>query len=656
MSKVYDFSGYATKNDLKCSDGRTIRKNAFKDCDGKTVPLVWQHIHDDPGNVIGHALLENRSDGVYCYGSLNATERGQQAKELLAHGDINSLSIYANKLIEKGGDVLHGAIREVSLVLTGANPGALIDNLTICHSDDTMSTLDDEAIIYSPCDTLSHSEGDTIMHKYTDEEVFDILVDAVLTGKEVPDGIKEAYENMSEENQDIINEAVGITMTAAGITDFDDEDDDDDEDENEKDSDNDGDDGDDGDSGESSEGGEAAHSGLSEDATIGEIFETFTDQQKEAVYALLALASKENNIEHGGIDMKTNVFDNYGELAHSELDFNEVVDDARRCGSFAEAFLAHADEVTYGIDGISNFKPDAQLLSKEPDLYKRGTEWVDKVLNAVHRSPFSRVKSMYANITADEARAKGYVTGNQKVSEVITALKRTTSPTTIYKLQKLDRDDILDITDFDVVAWIKKEMRIMLDEEIARAILIGDGRSDADQDKISELNIRPIYSDDATYTYKTSYEEPVDATNKQIADLIIETALRAREQYKGTGTPTCFCTTATLDTILLAQDLNGRRVYNNVADVAAALRCSSIVEVPVMANLSRTESDTEYLCDCIIVNLADYNVGADKGGAVSLFDDFDIDFNQQKYLIETRCSGALVHPKSAIVVEHTVAE
>lgn len=653
MSKIYDFSGYATKNDLKCSDGRTIRRNAFKDCDGKTVPLVWQHIHDDPGNVIGHALLENRDDGVYCYGSINNTERGQQAKELLAHGDINSLSIYANKLVERGGDVLHGAIREVSLVLTGANPGALIDNLTICHSDDTFDTLDDEAIIYSPCEALIHSEGDTKVKKYTNEEVFDILVEAAIMGKKVPEGVAEAYEEMSEENQDIINEAVGVAMEGAGITDFDDVEDDAD------DSDDGADDGaDDGDGNDSSDGGEAAHSGLDADPTIEDVFNTFTEQQKEAVYALIALAAKtnNNNIEHGGIDMKTNVFDNYGgELTHSGIDFNEVADDARRCGSFAEAFLAHTQD--YGIVDIANFKPDATLLGNEPDLYKRGTEWVDKVLNSVHRSPFSRVKSMYANITADEARAKGYVTGSQKVSEVITALKRTTSPTTIYKLQKLDRDDILDITDFDVVAWIKKEMRMMLDEEIARAILIGDGRQASDSDKINPLNIRPIYSDEATYTYRASYTPVANATNKQTADLIIEAALRARENYKGTGTPTCFCTTATLDTILLAQDLNGRRVYNNVADVAAALRCKEIVEVPVMANLTRTNDDSDTLaCDCIIVNLADYNVGADKGGQVSLFDDFDIDFNQQKYLIETRCSGALVHPKSAIVVEHVVED
>lgn len=362
--------------------------------------------------------------------------------------------------------------------------------------------------------------------------------------------------------------------------------------------------------------------------------------------------------------MKTNVFENSDELMHSELDFDELVADARRFGSLGEAFLAHAGDntvytertTTYGISGIDNLKPGVNLVTKEPDMVKRRTEWVDVVLNAVHRSPFSRIKTTYANIEADEARARGYVTGSQKANEIILALKRTTTPTTVYKLQKLDRDDIIDITDFDVVAWIKKEMRLMLDEEIARAILIGDGRASASADKIDPACVRPIYGDDAAYVLYGRLSLTSGMTNKQMADVIAEGALRNRETYLGKGTPTFFCTTETLDTLLLAQDLNGHRIYRDVADVAAALRCSAVVEVPVMKNLSRTvtESGASVTLDCdgIIVNLADYNVGADKGGNVSMFDDFDIDFNQQKYLIETRISGALVHPRSAIVLEH----
>lgn len=625
MENKYDFSGYATRVDLKCSDGRTIRKNAFKDCDGKKVPLVWSHSHDDPANVLGHALLENREDGIYCYGYFNDTPNGINAKESVRHGDITALSIYANKLVQRAGDVIHGTIREVSLVFAGANPGAFIDNVCLAHSisDDETEV---EAIIYAPEDFVMHSEEEEIeMNNEEIEEVEEVQDNEEL---EHADGrtVKEVYESMSEEKKKAVEALFGFISEKQKMPD-------------------------------------------DAQEVIAMVIESMTQEEKNCVIMMLNAYADDNgsksensDVKHseeieengGNYTMKTNVFEqNEGaELQHGELSFEEIAYDARKFGSLRDSFLEHA--AATGITDIDNFFPEVKTVGATPELYKRRDEWVDKVLNAVHHTPFSRIKTMYADITADAARAKGYIKGNQKETEVIVALKRTTFPQTVYKLQWLDRDDILDITDFDVVAWIKAEMRGMLDEEIARAVLIGDGRLPAATDKIDEQKIRPVYTDVDTYTIKRKITITAAMTNKQKADVIIEGALRAREEYRGSGTPTFYCSPSTLTTILLAQDLNGHRMYTSNADVAAALRCKEVVEVPVMDNVSRvdaTDSKT-YDLDAIIVNLSDYNVGADKGGAVAMFDDFDIDFNQNKYLIETRCSGALIRPYSAIVVEH----
>ena len=572
----FDFSGWATRNNLKCSDGRTIRKDAFKDNNGQKVPLVWNHQHNEPFNILGHALLENREEGVYAYCTFNDTEAGQNAKQLVEHGDVSALSIYANQLKQHGGDVIHGSIREVSLVLAGANPGAFIDSI-ICHGEES----DEEAIIYTGEDiSLSHADNEDMKEEKPMEDTKKV------ENKTDNKTVKDVFDTLTEEQKTVVYALIGQALESAGVTDENDEND-----------------------------------------------------------------EEDNNMKHNVFDqddmMKGNV------LSHSDME--EIFSDAKRAGSLKEAFLAH--NATYGIDQIDTLFPEPKSMNTPPEFIKRDTNWVAGVINGVHHTPFSRIKSMFANITEDEARAKGYIKGKLKKEEVFTLLKRTTTPTTIYKKQKLDRDDIIDITDFDVVAWIKSEMRMMLDEEIARAILVGDGRMTSDDDHINEANIRPIWKDDDLYTIKAKITVDASATDDDKAKAVIKAAVKSRKDYKGSGNPVLYTTEDFLTNCLLLEDTQGYRLYKSEQDVATAMRVSRIVTVPVMENLSRTDSEskTRNLVG-IIVNLNDYNVGADKGGAVNMFDDFDIDYNQQKYLMETRCSGALIRPYSAIALEMVVGQ
>ena len=565
MKNTYDFSGWATKNDLKCSDGRTIRKDAFKDCDGMTVPLVWNHDHTEAFNVLGHAELENRPEGGYTYGYLNDTEMGRHAKELVRHGDITSLSIYANKLQQVGGNVMHGVIREVSLVLAPANPGAHIT------------------------DVIEHSD---IMGDYEDGDAYIECGDAPVL----------RHDEESKPEEELKHNDEGENKMA--------------------------------------------------EKTLKDVIDTMTEEQKEAMYTVVGLALEENTGEdEEDDDMKHNVFENDNEentLSHAEM--NEILADGKRYGSLKESFLQH------GIDNIEMLFPDNKALTTQPEFYKRDTSWVDVVMNGVHHTPFSRIKSTYADITADEARAKGYVKGNVKVDEVISVLKRTTNPTTIYKKQKLDRDDVVDITDFDVISWLKGEMRMMLNEELARAFLVGDGRSSAADDKINETNIRPIWTDDDVYTIKTLVTVAQNATDDAKAKAIIRAAVKSRKDYKGSGNTVFFTTEDYVTDMLLMEDSTGRIIYDSLDKLATAMRVRKIVTVPVMEGLKRTVGAATHDLVGIIVDLSDYNVGADKGGAVNMFDDFDIDYNAQKYLIETRCSGALTKPKSAIAIEMTTSQ
>ena len=570
----FDFSGWATRNNLKCSDGRTIRKDAFKDNNGQKVPLVWNHQHNDPLNVLGHALLENRDEGVYAYCSLNDTEAGQNAKRLIEHGDVSALSIYANQLKQHGGDVIHGSIREVSLVLAGANPGAFIDSI-ICHGEES----EEEAIIYTGEDIyLSHADNEEMKEEKPMEDTKKV------ENKTDNKTVKDVFDTLTEEQKTVVYALIGQALESAGKTDDDNDEYDDEED---------------------------------------------------------------NNMKHNVFDQDEMMQGNV--LSHSDME--EIFSDAKRTGSLKESFLAHA-EATYGIDQIDTLFPEPKSMNTPPEFIKRDMNWVAGVINGVHHTPFSRIKSMFANITEDEARAKGYIKGKLKKEEVFTLLKRTTTPTTIYKKQKLDRDDIIDITDFDVVAWIKSEMRMMLDEEIARAILVGDGRLTSDDDHINEANIRPIWKDDDLYTIKTKITVGAAATDDDKAKAVIKAAVKSRKNYKGSGNPVLYTTEDFLTNCLLLEDTQGYRLYKSEQDVATAMRVSRIVTVPVMENLTRTDSESkERTLVGIIVNLNDYNVGADKGGAVNMFDDFDIDYNQQKYLMETRCSGALIKPYSAIALE-----
>ena len=577
----FDFSGWATKANLKCSDGRTIMKDAFKENDGKQVPLVWNHQHNDPDNVLGHALLENRDEGVYAYCKFNDSESGKTAKLLVQHGDVNALSIYANQLKQNMSNVLHGNIREVSLVLAGANPGASIDSIMM-HGEES----DEEAVIYT---------GENIALAHADEE-------------KPKESNKEEKENKAVENE------------------------------------------------EKADG----------EKTVADVFNTLNEEQKTVVYAMIGQAledagngetketEKNETTEGGNEDMKHNVFDNETQGQENVLSHDAmatIINDAKRYGSLKDSFLAHAAE--YGIDQIDYLFPEAKSLNNPPEFIKRDTGWVTKVMGGVHHTPFSRIKSMFANITEDEARAKGYIKGNLKKEEVFGLLKRTTTPTTIYKKQKLDRDDVVDITDFDVVAWLKSEMRMMLDEEIARAILLGDGRPTSSDDKINEQNIRPIVSDADLYTIKKQVDVAKGATDDAKAKALIKAAVKARKEYKGSGNPTLYTTEDMLTDCLLLEDSMGHRLYKNEGEVAAAMRVSNIVTVPVMEGVKGPKGGDLM---GVIVNLTDYNVGADKGGAVNMFDDFDIDYNQQKYLIETRCSGALTKPYSAIALELNEAQ
>ena len=555
----YDFSGWATKYNVKCSDGRTILKHAFKEDDTKVIPLVWNHNHVEADNVLGHAYLEERDEGIYAYCSLNDTEQGRNAKELVQHGDITSLSIFANKLKQNGNkEVMHGVIREVSLVLAGANPGASIDYV-VAHADD------------------SESEDATI---YNDENALEMF-----HAEEKPDdtGTKKEGDSTKKDKKE---------------------------------------------------------------KTVQDVLDTMTEEQLNVLYLLVGAANEE--AKNGGKEeMKHNAFDEIkndkGEvLTHSE--FVEIIAEARQKGSVKDAFLAH------GITDIGNLFPEDKAVGG-PETVSRNMEWVAKIMGTVHHTPFARVKSSLINITGEQARAKGYVKGNQKVEEVVTALKRSTSPQTVYKLQKIDRDDIVDITDFDVIAYLKSEMRVMLDEELARAFLIGDGRSAEANDKINPINIRPVWGDSETYTVKRVLERASGASDEAFAKAFIKDVIKSRKLYKGSGNPTLFTTEDMLTNMLLIEDKNERVVYDTVEKLKTALRVSDIVTVGPMEGANRKDELNQYNLLGVLVNMRDYNVGADKGGNVNMFDDFDINFNKYEYLIETRCSGALVKPFSAITFE-----
>jgi hypothetical protein len=561
--KDYDFSGWATRNNLKCSDGRVILQDAFKHHDGNTVPLVWNHQHVESVNVLGHAMLENRAEGVYAYCKFNETESGKNAKLLVEHGDVSALSIYANQLQQQGSNVKHGMIREVSLVLAGANPGAFIDSI-IKHGDEST----DEAVIYT---------GETLEHSMSQ---------------------KKDDENKGEEKLDDLQHA-----------------------DNEK--------------------------------TVKDVVDSMSEEQRNVMYALIGQALEENQNENNGGDgdMKHNLFENEGTevkdkvLTHAEM--QAIITDAKRYGSLRESALQH------GITDIEFLFPEAKNVNGgAPDFIKRETGWVSNVMSGVHNTPFSRIKSMHADITEDEARAKGYIKGNLKKEEVFSLLKRTTDPQTVYKKQKLHRDDVIDITDFDVVGWLKAEMRMMLDEEIARAVLVGDGRLSDSEDKIDELRIRPVWKDADLYTIKQLLTFAAADSADVRAKAFIRGTIKARKSYKGSGEPTLYCTEDILTDCLLLEDTTGRIIYDSVQKLATAMRVKEIITVPVMEGAKRTVGADEHKLMGLIVNLRDYNVGADKGGAVNMFDDFDIDYNAQKYLIETRCSGALTKPYSAIAIEY----
>ena len=588
MNKDYDFGGWATRNNIKCSDGRTILKDAFKQNDGQKVPLVWNHQHNDPSEVLGHALLENRAEGVYAYCKFNDTESGQTAKSLVANGDVDKLSIYANKLKTHMNNVMHGCIREVSLVLAGANPGAFIDTV-ISHGEDAEA--EEEGIIYTDehIDTIEHSDDENDKEGETD------------------------MEDKNKKN---------------------------DEENNEK--------------------------------TIQEVFETLNEEQKNAVYAIVGQAlqhsddseddsedddsddDSENNNDEGEEDMKHNVFDNDKNndevLQHSEI-LASAIQDAKKYGSLKESVIEHA--AINNITDIGKLFPDATALNKEPIMIEKDQTWVGKIINTIKHTPFSRVKVTMGKMTEPQARAKGYIKGNKKTNIQMAALNRIVTPTTVYIKNEIDRDDVIDITDFDVVAWQKREMRKELDKELALAALLGDGRDISDNDKINEQNIIPIIKDVDTFTIKYTITEGVDykqannsaSNNDSFTKGIIRAAIRSRKEYKGSGSPTFFTTEDYLTDMLLIEDQNGRRIYESLAQLALALRVKEIVTIPEM------EQEAYKDIVGVIVNMADYTMGADKGGSVNMFDDFDIDYNQMKYLMETRCSGALTVPYSAIVLK-----
>lgn len=583
----YDFSGYATRNDLTCGDGLVIRKNAFKDDDGKTVPLVWHHIHNDPMNVLGHAALENREDGVYAYCYLNDTPQGQNAKAIVKHGDITSMSIYANKLQKRGKDIMHGVIREVSLVLAGANPGATIDPLSVRHSDELgeyIEELDDEVIIHTGlnfvlADDDNKPELDDISH--ADDEEDD------MANEKDDETIQDVIDSMSEKQKNVMYYVVGQALKGKSGDDT------------------------------------AEHDDMEDDMAHHNIF----DQTDAA---------------------------NDEELLHSEI--AAAFADGPRIGNLKDAFIAH------GIENLEVLLPDYKNLDNTPTFIRREVAWVSALWGALKKMPFARIRSRYANITEYEARARGYIKGNQKIEEYFKIASRVTTPTTVYKLQKLDRDDIIDITDMDVVAWMKQEMRGMLNEELATAVLIGDGRPANDVSKINEQNIRPIYHDDDLFCMHKKVTIPQNATDVQIAKAIIRMTLLSRKDYKGSGAPWFITTNDIVTRMMLAEDQIGHPLYKTEAELCAALRVSKILEVPVLEGATRqaavqteqgaTVFETRTLLG-IIVDPIDYVIGADKGGAVTMFDDFNLDYNKYEYLIETRCSGALKDPYTAIALETT---
>lgn len=636
----YDFSGWATKNNLKCSDGRIIKKDAFKDCNGVTVPLVWNHDHNAMDNVIGHALLENRNDGVWAYCSFNETDNGSLAKELVRHGDIKSLSIYANKLKQNGPEVIHGMIREVSLVLAGANPGAVIYEVNFEHSDseefDAVICSDQDIELYHE-DTVKvgvpEVENNSNKNEEKNEEKNEKIeestsenTDAIEHANSEDKTVSDVFATFTEKEKSVlyylISELVGDSEAEHA-----------DVDENNID--------------------EVLEHATDSEETIRDVFNAMSEEKQTVAFYLISEAMKINNSinnsKGGNSNMKHNAFENKEEkenvLSHSDME--AIFSDAESCGSLKKAVLSH------GIENLEVLFPDYQSVSREPVIVNNDTTWVGAVMNGVHKVPFSRIKSTYADITEDDARALGYIKGEYKKEETIALLKRTTDPTTIYKKQAIERDDMVDIHDFDVVMWIKAEMRQKLNEELARAILISDGRSAASKDKIKEDKIRPIWKDDDVYTIKHLISIPSTATEAQKVDAVIEGIVRSRKKYKGSGNPVMFTTEDFVIEGLLLKDSIGHKLYNNVSDLANACRVSAIYTVPAMENLFRTvDGDTHYLA-AIVVNLKDYDYGADKGGAVTLFDDFDIDYNQMKYLIETRGSGALTKPYSAIAVEMT---
>ena len=669
MAMKFDFSGWASRNNMLCSDGRTIVKDAFKDCDGQTVPLVWSHIHDDPDMVLGHAVLENRNEGLYAYCSFNDSKKGRATKHLVEHGDVVSLSIFANQLKQKGHNVLHGLVREVSVVLAGANPGAMIDQDTVNqfaleHGD----PFDPEiGVIFT---------GEPIELYHSDDEGEEADASKEDQNEETDDDektLQDVIDTMNEEQKNAMYALVGMAVEeeqnkqeeegeeiAHSADKEDGEEDASKEETKEEPKDN---------------GGKKEMADTNNEKTLQDVIDTMNEEQKNAMYALIGMALEEkegktDENEEGEEEMKHNIFDNGYEqddfLCHE--DRMTILDAAKHdrrslkdtINDFygEDVVLAHATPTdgmitptghsTYGFNDPSMLFPDYKAFNNTPEWIKRDDSWVTKVMAAVHKSPFSRIKSVFADITAEDARAKGYVTGAQKIEEVFSTLKRTTDPQTIYKKQKMDRDNIIDITDFDVVAWIKAEMRIMLNEEIARAILIGDGRTALSADKIKEDHIRPVVSDVDLFNIKIGVNgNPIDYKE------VIKAILRGRKNYKGSGNPTFFTTEEVLTEMLLLEDRNGLPLYKTEAELATKLRVKEIVTVEVMEGQTVTISGSAKDLIGVIVNLADYNVGTDKGGEINYFDDFDIDYNQEKYLIETRMSGALVKPFSAMTIYAT---
>ena len=649
--KHYDFAGWATKNNIRCSDGRTIMHGAFSADNGKRVPLVWNHQHDNVRNVLGHADLEERPEGVYAYCSFNNTEHGQDAKDCVKHGDIVALSIYANQLKQNGANVIHGAIREVSLVLAGANRGAVIDSV-LEHGELSDDSAEISFVGYGDIE-LHHSDLDEQDDDYEDEELDDYQEDDEAEENEDDDenlqhadngeDKKEEKEDGGETVADVMNtltdkqrKAVAIIIEQA-IADSK------------------------GDNSMSHAEGDAQNDAENDDETVEDVYNTLNEKQKKVVNFLIGEALKNKDSE-GGSEMKHNVFEGsenvQNTISHAEI--HEICRVGKQMGSlkaavdqaYEEGVLEHA-EGDYGINNIDYLFPDAKAMTTEPELIKRDMGWVDDVFNGVHRTPFKRVKSVFADITEDEARAKGYIKGKFKKEEVFTLLKRTTDPQTIYKKQKLDKDDLEDLEDnFNVLPWIKNEMNMMFREEVARAILIGDGRPSSSDDKIQENHIRPIYNDEDLFTVKVPVSVKSGATEDDIARALIKAMVKARKQYKGTGNPTFFTTEDYLTDCLLIENTLGERLYKSEAEVATAMRASKITTVEPMENktisITNEGRSTSYPLMGVLVNLTDYNVGAKNGGKTDFFEDFDIDFNQQKYLYEARMSGALKKPFSAI--------